>query len=96
MLNIRLSMPSATIALLLGVLAVNAAPAPSPHLEARQSITTLSTASIEAFKPYSFYASTGYCDASVTLTWTCGSKQFFLFLLEWSLTYVRVFSQLRC
>ncbi|KAF9016515.1 alpha/beta-hydrolase [Hymenopellis radicata] len=44
----------------------------NPLLEARQSITTLSASAIAAFKPYTYYASTAWCDASVTLTWTCG------------------------
>ncbi|KAF8914460.1 alpha/beta-hydrolase [Mucidula mucida] len=45
-----------------------------PLLEARQSITTLSASAIAAFKTYTFYASTAYCQPSETLTWTCGSN----------------------
>ncbi|KAF8902705.1 alpha/beta-hydrolase [Mucidula mucida] len=41
-------------------------------IETRQSITTLSPSAIAAFKPYTLYASTAWCNASVTLTWTCG------------------------
>ncbi|KAI0039820.1 lipase [Auriscalpium vulgare] len=38
----------------------------------RQSITTLSTDEIGAFKPFTFFASTAYCNPSETLTWSCG------------------------
>ena len=38
----------------------------------RQSITTLSTAQIEAFKPFTFFASTAYCNPSTTINWSCG------------------------
>ena len=38
----------------------------------RQTITTLSSEEIEAFKPYTFYAATAYCDPSQTLSWSCG------------------------
>ena len=39
-----------------------------------QSITTLSPAQVAQFKPYSYYASAGYCNASSTLTWSCGTN----------------------
>lgn len=58
-------------ALLFAAAAVQAVPAPG--LKARQAITALSSAQISAFKPYTFYASTGYCTASQTLAWDCGS-----------------------
>jgi len=38
----------------------------------RQAITTLTSAEIEEFKPYSFYAATAYCQPSQTLSWSCG------------------------
>ncbi|KAJ6605839.1 lipase [Mycena sp. CBHHK59/15] len=50
---------------------VHAAPAP---LAARQAITTLSTSQISTFKPYSFYASAGYCKSAATLAWNCGAN----------------------
>ncbi|KAF8882767.1 lipase class 3 family protein [Gymnopilus junonius] len=40
----------------------------------RQSITTLSTAQISTFKPFSFFASTAYCNPSTTVNWSCGSN----------------------
>ncbi|KAI0332705.1 lipase [Cubamyces sp. BRFM 1775] len=40
----------------------------------RQSITTLSTSQIDAFTPYSYYASAGYCAASATQSWSCGAN----------------------
>ena len=42
----------------------------------RQAITTLSSGAIEAFKPYTLYASTAYCDPSKTLSWSCGGLFF--------------------
>ena len=56
----------------LGVSFVAASPVPS-ELESRQAITTLSAAQIAAFKPYTYYASTGYCLASQTIAWDCGA-----------------------
>jgi len=54
----------------LTALAVEAAPRPA--LEARQSTAALDAAHTAAFKPYSFYAGAAACQASSTLTWTCG------------------------
>ncbi|KAK7685750.1 hypothetical protein QCA50_011096 [Cerrena zonata] len=47
---------------------------PTPELESRQAITTLSTAQIAAFKPFTLYASTGYCKPAQTANWTCGAN----------------------
>lgn len=47
---------------------------PTPSIEARQAITTLTPAQISAFKPFTFYASAGYCDPSTTLSWSCGAN----------------------
>ncbi|KAK0188491.1 lipase [Armillaria mellea] len=52
---------------------VSASPLQSSVLERRQSITTLTSAQVSAFKPYTFYASASYCQPSTTLTWTCGA-----------------------
>ena len=38
----------------------------------RQAFATLSSAQIESFKPYSFYAAGAYCPPSETLSWSCG------------------------
>ncbi|EIN06264.1 alpha/beta-hydrolase [Punctularia strigosozonata HHB-11173 SS5] len=43
-------------------------------LEKRASVTALSSSQISAFKPFSFFASAGYCDPSATLAWTCGAN----------------------
>ncbi|KAK0202424.1 alpha/beta-hydrolase [Desarmillaria ectypa] len=43
-------------------------------LHARQGITILSTEEIAALKPYTFFASAGYCKPDVTLAWDCGSN----------------------
>lgn len=56
----------------LTALAVEAAPRPA--LEARQSTAALDAAQTAAFKPYSFYAGAAACQASSTLTWTCGAN----------------------
>jgi len=48
--------------------------APSTEISRRQGITTLSSAQVAAFKPFSFFASTAYCNPSATLTWTCGAN----------------------
>jgi len=53
--------------------ALTASAKPAPGLRARQSITALSTAQIDAFTPYTWYASTGYCAPAATLAWDCGS-----------------------
>ena len=47
----------------------------------RQTITTLSSEQIEAFKPYTFYAATAYCDPSQTLSWSCGGLCLYLSML---------------
>ncbi|KAI0732123.1 Alpha/Beta hydrolase protein [Fomitopsis betulina] len=52
---------------------VRAAPA-TGLLRARQSITALSSSQITAFTPYTWYASTGYCSAAETLSWSCGTN----------------------
>ena len=46
----------------------------APALEARQSITTLSTSQVTAFRPYTHYASTSYCLPSETIKWDCGAN----------------------
>ena len=38
----------------------------------QQFITTLSSAEIEVFKPYTFYAAVAYCQPSLTFSWKCG------------------------
>ncbi|KAF9269337.1 lipase [Marasmius fiardii PR-910] len=46
----------------------------SPITDKRQSITTLSTSQVSAFKPFSFYAAAAYCQPSTTLAWNCGAN----------------------
>ena len=45
---------------------------PAASVEARPDITPLTPAQIAAFKPFTYFASAGYCDSSATATWTCG------------------------
>ncbi|OCH86837.1 lipase [Obba rivulosa] len=60
-------------AVLLAVLsAVQALPAPT--LAKRQAITALSQSQISSFTPFTFYASTAYCQPSATLAWDCGAN----------------------
>ncbi|KAK7031541.1 lipase [Favolaschia claudopus] len=61
--------PLAAVLLSLASLATAA-----PSLSQRQAITTLTTAQISSFKPYSFYAAAGYCSPASTLAWNCGAK----------------------
>ncbi|KAF7967517.1 hypothetical protein HWV62_34004 [Athelia sp. TMB] len=60
------------VAFLGGLLAVRAAPAFDSVLNRRASITALSTSQINAFTPYTYYASAAYCAASTTASWSCG------------------------
>ncbi|TFK88234.1 lipase [Polyporus arcularius HHB13444] len=46
----------------------------APHLVERQAITALTTNQITAFRPYTHYASTGYCEPATTLAWDCGAN----------------------
>jgi hypothetical protein len=46
----------------------------APLLVLRQAITTLSADQISPYKPYTWFASTGYCSPATTITWTCGGK----------------------
>ena len=60
------------VAFLGALLAVRAAPAFDSVLDRRASITALSTSQINAFTPYTYYASAAYCAASTTASWSCG------------------------
>jgi len=62
----------AAVAVLSGVLAVQAVPGPA--LRVRQSITAISSSQIASYLPYTYYASAGYCTPSETLTWSCGAN----------------------
>ncbi|KAJ7886069.1 alpha/beta-hydrolase [Mycena leptocephala] len=44
----------------------------APSLNVRQAITTLTSAQISAFKPYSCYSAAAYCLPTSTLAWNCG------------------------
>ncbi|KAL0953902.1 hypothetical protein HGRIS_005069 [Hohenbuehelia grisea] len=45
-----------------------------PLFSRRQSITALSAAQVSTFTPYTYYASTAYCEPAETLTWSCGAN----------------------
>ncbi|GLB41589.1 putative lipase (class 3) [Lyophyllum shimeji] len=60
---------------LLAAAAIRAAPAvEAPSLEARQSVTTLTAGQVAAYKPYSYYAASAYCQPASTLAWNCGGN----------------------
>ncbi|OJT15446.1 Lipase [Trametes pubescens] len=48
--------------------------AASPAVPAAQGITTLSSADIAAFLPYTHFAAVGYCPPSIALAWSCGAN----------------------
>lgn len=54
-------------------LAVQAA----PSLNTRATTTALTTSQIDVYTPYTWYASTGYCDSSTTINWNCGGKSIY-------------------
>ena len=60
-------------ALGLSVLPASAAPVLQSKRQA-DNITALSTAQVSAFRPYSYYATTGYCRPNETITWSCGTN----------------------
>ncbi|CDO71060.1 hypothetical protein BN946_scf184844.g64 [Trametes cinnabarina] len=68
--------PSAKVLALLSLLAVcliaPAAALPAPAK--RQNIAALAQAQVTAFRPYTHYASTGYCHPAATLAWNCGAN----------------------
>lgn len=67
---------TAVIALAVAALGMHVYAAPAPlteTIEKRASVTVLSSASIAALTPYTYYASTGYCSPAATLAWNCGS-----------------------
>ncbi|KZT69281.1 lipase [Daedalea quercina L-15889] len=67
-------MPALALGAALLALAPFVQAAAAPGLDARQSITALTSEQITTFTPYTWYASAGYCAASETLSWTCGSN----------------------
>ncbi|KAI0075336.1 lipase class 3 family protein [Panus rudis PR-1116 ss-1] len=61
-----------TLALLILNLAAWTFAFPTPEVERRQAITTLSASQVSSFKPFTFYASAAYCQPANTLAWNCG------------------------
>ncbi|KAJ3993044.1 lipase class 3 family protein [Lentinula boryana] len=51
-----------------------ALPSARVEIQFRQAISALSTAQIAAYRPYTFYASAGYCSPSTTINWSCGAN----------------------
>jgi hypothetical protein len=67
-------MRSFTSLLSLCLLALLDSAVAAPALEARQSVTTLSASQVNAYTPYTYYASTAYCRPANTLAWNCGGE----------------------
>ncbi|KAJ7497936.1 lipase [Mycena galericulata] len=44
----------------------------APGVSANQGIAALSASQVAAYRPYTFFAATGYCPANFTLAWSCG------------------------
>ncbi|KAF9485578.1 lipase class 3 family protein [Pholiota conissans] len=55
----------------ISLLSINAAGTP---IRRQAAFSTLSPVQIAAFKPFTFYASTAYCQPSKILSWTCGAN----------------------
>ncbi|KXN85767.1 Lipase [Leucoagaricus sp. SymC.cos] len=56
---------------LLALVTVNASPV---EFMKRQNISTLTSAQVNAFTPFTHYASAAYCNPSGTLAWNCGAN----------------------
>jgi len=54
--------------------ALSAFAAPSKPTFGKRQIETLSPGAVAAFKPYSFYAASAYCNPSNLGEWTCGAN----------------------
>ncbi|KAH6915706.1 lipase [Coprinopsis sp. MPI-PUGE-AT-0042] len=67
-------MQSFILLLSLCLLAVLDGASAAPVLEARQSTTTLTSAQVNAYKPYTYYAGSAYCKPANTLAWNCGTN----------------------
>ncbi|TFK48454.1 lipase [Heliocybe sulcata] len=46
----------------------------APAFEKRQAVNALPTDQIASYKPYTYYASAGYCEPAATLAWNCGAN----------------------
>jgi hypothetical protein len=68
----------------------------APIVVPRQTITVLSAAQIAVFKPYTYFASTGYCSAASTLAWNCGGTVHILDALKGRNLLIEFRSQLQC
>jgi hypothetical protein len=55
---------------------------------ANQAITAISAAQVTAYRPYTFFASAGYCVANAALSWSCGGSCVFLFFNHTAVDYV--------
>lgn len=48
----------------------------------QSSITPLNSAQISLFRPYTYFASSAYCQSSTTIDWSCGRGSFLSFPSE--------------
>jgi hypothetical protein len=63
-----------TIILALLSLFIELGTAAVPKRDTSESFTALSSAQIEAFKPYSLYAGAAYCLPAQIMSWSCGGS----------------------
>ena len=71
----RLLKANALVALpVLALSLIFSAQAASVPLTKRQGISALSAAQVAGFRPYTRYASAGYCAPATTKSWTCGAN----------------------
>ena len=68
---------------LLGALAAVRA-VPLSDLVTRQSVSTLTPSQVASFTPYTWYASTAYCEPASTLSWNCGGSFLQLLMPAWT------------
>ena len=79
-MRFNLTFKSLLTSLLLTPILTSALPSARPlditlqSIAKRQSITAISTAEIETFKPFTFFASAAYCQPANTLAWNCGAN----------------------
>ncbi|KAG8739234.1 hypothetical protein FRC12_016399, partial [Ceratobasidium sp. 428] len=63
------------MSLLAFIPSVLSTPAPMKRGEIAGSVTPLSTAEVDSYIPYSWFAAAAYCSQASQATWTCGSCQ---------------------
>ncbi|EAU90656.1 lipase [Coprinopsis cinerea okayama7 len=63
-----------TLLLLLALVSPRAGVLAVPLVHRQADLVALSNAEIQAFRPFTFYASTAYCKPDAVLSWSCGAN----------------------